>query len=78
MWESAQSLAGDQDKQMTDGTQGCAAERGWAAAARPGAHSNPGPWEGGGGDGTPVGGPLWVLGAVSHGAASRGADPAAR
>lgn len=37
VWEAAQSLAGDQDKQMTDGTQG------WAAATAPGACPIPAP-----------------------------------
>lgn len=41
VWESAQSLAGDQDKQMTDGTRGSAAEQGWAAPAWLGARPNP-------------------------------------
>lgn len=59
--KSAQSLAGHQDKQMTDGTRGSAAEQGWAAPASPGARPSParGPRDTGG---APPG-----AGAASHG-----------
>lgn len=50
---------------MTDGTQGCAAERGWAAAASPGACPSPAP----GTLGDPMG-LSRVLGAVSRRAAA--------